>query len=37
MLKFKDILTESEELVLESGERMTKAKWRDALVLVPRA
>lgn len=39
MLKFKDILTESEnlELVLESGQRMTKAKWRDALVLVPRA
>lgn len=36
MLKFKDILTESEELVLESGERMTKAKWQSAMDMVPK-
>lgn len=36
MLKFKDILTESEELVLESGERMTKMKWQSAMDMVPR-
>lgn len=34
-MKFKDFLTE-EELFEAAPGRMTKSKWRDALVLVPR-
>lgn len=35
MLNFNEFLIESEELVTEAGERMTKLKWQSAMDLVP--
>lgn len=37
MLNFNEFLLESEELVTEAGERMTKLKWQSAMDILPHA
>lgn len=37
MLNFNEFLIESEELVTEAGERMTKLKWQSAMDILPHA
>lgn len=35
MINFNEFLAESEEMITEAGERMTKLKWQSAMDLVP--